>query len=217
MDATIFDFLKSISLRHTDGRITLNTIKISRELGISQQSASRYLIILEREGYITRRRLRYGEEVTLTEKAFDEVKKQLNALEQIIKSSREVKVEGILFTGLGEGGYYISREGYVKKIKEYLHFVPFSGTLNLRISEEYMGVTQVINNFQGFEVEPFLQDGRKFGAIKILKAELRGNKVGIVLPDRTHYENVLEVISPENLREKYKLRDGDSIEVTVYR
>lgn len=215
MDSTVFDFFKNISFRHNDGKIVLNTSSIAKQLGISQQSASRYLIILEKEGYIIRRRLKYGEEVTLTEKAFEEFKNQFNALGYIINASKEVKVEGILFTGLGEGGYYISREGYVRKIKEYLNFVPFAGTLNLRIGEDYKGLSQVLSNFPGLEVEPFYHDGRKFGAIKLLRAKLSDQEVGIVLPDRTHYENVLEIISPDNLREKYRLKDGDRVQVTV--
>lgn len=193
----------------------LNTSELAKELEISQQSVSRNLIILEREGYIVRRRIGRGEEVTMTRKAFDELKDQLNTIQYILSSSKELVVEGTLFTGLGEGSYYISREGYVTRIKEFLGFEPFPGTMNLRFTDDFSSFGSIIENIPGFEVQPFEQDGRKFGAIKLLKAKVFGTQVGIVLPERTHYEKVLEIISPDNLRMKYGLKDGDKISVTI--
>jgi riboflavin kinase len=217
MNPLLFDFLKNITFRHKGGKIAINTSILAKELGISQQSASRYLIILEREGYIVRRRVKNGEEVTLTEKSFDELKDQFNTLQYILSSSKEIPVEGILFTGLGEGSYYISRDGYVKKIREFLNFLPFPGTLNIRLMDNFSSFSSILNSLPGFEVEPFEQDGRKFGAIKLLKATMFNSKVGVVLPERTHYERVLEIISPENLREKYELKDGDKITLTIHK
>ena len=217
MKPVLLDFLKTIALNHRGGKKILNTSDIAGELGISQQSVSRYLITLEREGYIIRRRVARGEEVTLTEKTFDELKDQLNTIRYILSESNDIVVEGTLFTGLGEGSYYISRDGYVSKIKEYLNFEPFPGTLNLRFTEEYSTFSTIINNIPGFDVEPFEQDGRKFGAIKLLKAHMFDAPVGVVLPERTHYDRVLEVISPSNLRLKYGLKDGDKIEITIHK
>ncbi|EQB66316.1 MAG: hypothetical protein AMDU3_IPLC00001G0482 [Thermoplasmatales archaeon I-plasma] len=217
MKPVLLDFLKTIALNHRGGKRILNTSDIAGELGISQQSVSRYLITLEREGYIIRRRVARGEEVTLTEKTFDELKDQLNTIRYILSESNDIVVEGTLFTGLGEGSYYISRDGYVSKIKEYLNFEPFPGTLNLRFTEEYSTFSTIINNIPGFDVEPFEQDGRKFGAIKLLKAHMFDAPVGVVLPERTHYDRVLEVISPSNLRLKYGLKDGDKIEITIHK
>ncbi|MEM0135597.1 MAG: DUF120 domain-containing protein [Thermoplasmatales archaeon] len=215
MKPVIQDFLRTIALNHKDGKKVLNTSKTARELGISQQSVSRYLITLEKEGYITRRRVARGEEVSLTQKTFDELRDQLNIIQYILSSSNEIVVEGTLFTGLGEGSYYISRQGYVNKIKEYLNFEPYPGTLNLRFTDDYSSFSTIINNIPGREVEPFEQDGRKFGAIKLIKARMFDAPVGIVLPERTHYDRVLEVISPSNLRKEYGLKDGNKIKIII--
>ena len=215
MKAVLIDFLKNISLNHRGGKVVLNSSEVAKELDISQQSVSRYLIALERDGYIVRRRIARGEEVTLTQRAFDELRDQLNMIQYILSSSKDIHVEGTLFTGLGEGSYYISRQGYVSKIKEFLSFEPFPGTMNLRFTDDFASFSSVINNIPGFEVEPFEQDGRKFGAIKLLRATMFGELVGIVLPERTHYERVLEIISPYNLRQRYGLKDGDKIEITI--
>ncbi len=215
MKPILLDFLKNVSLNHKGGKIEINTSELAARLKISQQSVSRYLIMLERDEYIVRRRIARGEEVTMTEKAFDELRDQMNTIHYILSSSKEVTVEGTLFTGLGEGSYYISRDGYVNKIKEYLNFYPFPGTMNLRFTDDYSSFSGIINNVPGFEVEPFEQDGRKFGAIKLLKATMFDTKVGIVLPERTHYDKVLEIISPDNLRNKHGLKDGDKIKITI--
>lgn len=217
MNPSIFAFLENIAFHHRGGRVEINTSKLAEELGISQQTVSRYLILLEKDGYVVRRRIRTGEEVMLTDKSLDEFKNQYNTLHFILSSSEEVPVEGILFTGLGEGSYYISRKGYVDKIKEFLSFSPFPGTLNLRLTDEFSSFSHIINNLQGFDVEPFEQDGRKFGAIRLLRATMFGDAVGVVLPERTHYERVLEIISPQNLRAKYSLKDGDKIGIVVHK
>jgi CTP-dependent riboflavin kinase len=36
------------------------------------------------------------------------------------------------------------------------------------------------------------------------------------LPKRSHYSNILELISPTYLREKLNLKDGDGVEVVIY-
>lgn len=215
IDPILFNFLKNIALRNKSGKIILNTSNVAKELDISQQSASRYLILLEKNEYIIRKRIRNGEEVVLTEKSYDELKNEFNTIQYILNSSREVRIEGTLFTGLGEGSYYMSRKGYVEKFSQFLEFIPFAGTLNLRLTEDFSSFNSILNNLPGFEVEPFEEDGRKFGAIKVLKAYLFDELVGVVLPERTHYEKVLEVISPENLREKFNLKDGDKVAIAV--
>ena len=43
-------------------------------------------------------------------------------------------LKGIIFTGLGEGAYYMSLEGYKKQFKKHLNFIPYPGTLNLRMA-----------------------------------------------------------------------------------
>ena len=217
MKPVLLDFLKSIALNHKGGKMILNTSELAKDLNISQQSVSRYLILLEQDGYIVRRRTGTGEEVTMTQKTYDELKDQMNTIQYILGSSKDVFVEGTLFTGLGEGSYYISRDGYVNKIKEFLKFVPFPGTMNLRLTDDYSSFYSIVNKITGFDVEPFEQDGRKFGAIRLLRATMFENSVGIVLPERTHYERVLEIISPDNLRAKFGLKDGDKVSLTIHK
>ncbi|MCK5309972.1 MAG: DUF120 domain-containing protein, partial [Thermoplasmata archaeon] len=37
----------------------------------------------------------------------------------------------------------------------------------------------------------------------------------IIIPDRSHHTDVLEIISAGQLRKKLKLKDGDSIQVKI--
>ena len=47
------------------------------------------------------------------------------------------KVVGEVSSGLGEGRYYISRKSYIIQFQEKLGFIPFLGTLNIRVSQEF--------------------------------------------------------------------------------
>ena len=114
----------------------VSTTELSRVLGGSQQSASRHLGILEEMGLITRRIYSDGSLVTITEggmSVLDEVHQELTA--HLEGAGAEVFVfEGTVVSGLFEGAYYISREGYRGQIREKVGFDPFPGTLNVRIN-----------------------------------------------------------------------------------
>ena len=49
------------------------------------------------------------------------------------RTKAELDVTGVLFSGLGEGAYYIMIKGYRKQFQSKLGFDPFPGTLNLRL------------------------------------------------------------------------------------
>ncbi len=48
-----------------------------------------------------------------------------------------ITLEGTVFTGLGEGAYYIGRESYRQQFVEKLGFDPYPGTLNLKLVGDY--------------------------------------------------------------------------------
>lgn len=217
IDPLLFDFLKKILTMSENGVVTSSTKKISVETGLSQQSVSRYLIMLEEKGYLVRKRVRGGEEIVITEKSVEELNRELNQLVFILNKGKEILVEGTVFSGMGEGSYYMSRRKYVEGVFNYLAFNPFPGTLNLRISNEFSFLSTILPSIDGYYVGPFEEEGRKFGGIKIMKAEVNGEKCGIVVPERTHYNGVLEIISQTKLRDKYGIKDNDKIRVKIFR
>ena len=125
---------------------------------------------------------------------------------------------GTLFTGLGEGGYYISLAGYRRQFVKLLGFEPFPGTLNLTISPREIELRKQMDFMDALELSGFSQGGRSYGPAKCFRAKVESKfEAGALIIERTHHrESVLEVISPFDLRKTLSLRDGDRVHVTVY-
>lgn len=201
------------------------TAKVSTEylagkLGISQQTASRYLIKLEAKGWIKRAVTPDGCLIKITDNGLKELKKLYSNLRSIVEAvyPPSITLEGTVFTGLGEGAYYISKEPYRKQFIEKLGFDPYPGTLNLKLTTDYDVKTRSeLENYPAIEIEGFKNENRTFGAVKCYRAVI-ANKVkgALVLALRSHYDaSVIEVIAPICLRKHLKLKDGHKVKVEV--
>ena len=117
----------------------ISTEFLAEKLGISQQTASRYLIELERKGWITRNITPEGSLIKIDEQGSLELLKLYSNLKVLVEKTYppSVTLEGTVFTGLGEGAYYIGRESYRKQFAEKLGFDPYPGTLNLKLATDY--------------------------------------------------------------------------------
>lgn len=194
-----------------------STVKLARELKISQQSASRLLIELEEEGLIAREDFGRVRKIRLTEKAFEILLEMHTHLKEILERPRELRVEGRVFTGLGEGAYYIQIPHYLREFERKLGFRPYPGTLNLRLfRRDDLLKRMILEKAADIVIEGFRDGRRAYGGAKCVHAELNGERVFLIFIERTHYsKDVLEVIAPICLREKLKLSDGDRVVVKV--
>jgi riboflavin kinase len=124
-----------------------------------------------------------------------------------------VRLEGEVFSGTGEGSKYIRLAWVKKQIEEKLGFTPYVGTLNIRLIGESVLQKRMLKKTLNLEIVP--PTGYCRGTL--FKATLKDDvKAAVVLPDVPDYpENVLEIISSENLRKKLQLNDGDKIEIDV--
>jgi len=128
------------------------------------------------------------------------------------------RIAGEVFTGLGEGAYYMSLEGYRRGFLKYLGYEPFKGTLNLRIISKsaIYNVIKWIERVKPITVPGFTESGRTFGSVRIYPVRLNGELCHAIFPERRHYNaDVIEVISKDNLREKLNLKDGDIVAVDL--
>jgi len=124
-----------------------------------------------------------------------------------------VKVRGRVFSGLGEGGFYVSI--YSRGFRHTLGFTPYPGTLNIRIDGDVMEIKRCLES-GGIRVGPPRIPGVKLGAVRVYPAWLKGVHVYVVRPEITVYKyDVLEVIAGIYLRGLLGLRDGDEVEVEV--
>jgi riboflavin kinase len=198
----------------------ISTEYLAEKLGISQQTASRYLIELERLGWIQRTITPEGTLIKISETGTRELQKLYSTLRFLIEAAYppSVTLEGTVFTGLGEGAYYISKEHYRKQFIEKLGFDPYPGTLNLKLTADYDLKTRTeLEAYPAIEIQGFKNEDRTFGLVKCYPITI-DNKVNgaLITALRSHYDNsVIEVIAPVCLRKQLALKDGNKVKVEV--
>jgi riboflavin kinase len=199
-------------------KVECSTTHLGKKLGISQQTASRHLIELEKNDLIKRYKFGRKESIQMTKKGFEILKDWHIKLQRILEGVQyRTNIVGKLFSGFGEGAYYISHKGYEKQFIESLGFKPYPGTLNLKIQGQDIGKKKIIEGCSALMIDGFSNDSRNFGSVKCCKAIINDKIEGaIVFALRTHYgDDVIELISPYNLRNKLKLEDGDEVKITI--
>ena len=198
--------------------VKISTTELSQALGGSQQSASRHLQLLGELGLINRRIDADGSLITITEKglmALDDVLQELKV--HLEGAGSEVFVfEGTVVSGLYEGAYYISREGYSRQIREKLGFDPFPGTLNVRIKPEDFERRRRLEKYPSATLDGFKDGERSFGSCKcyplLINDEIKG---ALIVADRTiHDLSTMEIVSPVYLRRHFGFSDGDAVKVS---
>jgi len=198
----------------------ISTEYLAEKLGMSQQTASRYLIELDRKGWIDRTITTEGCLIRITDSGVKELQKLYSNLRYLMEIAYppSVTLEGTVFTGLGEGAYYISKEQYRKQFIEKLGFDPYPGTLNLKLTTDYDIKTRAeLEAYPAIEIEGFVNENRTFGSVKCYPVTIENKERGaLILALRSHYDtSVLEIISPVPIRKHLKLKDGHKVKVEV--
>ncbi len=199
--------------------VIFTTTELAKLLGASQQTASRHLIELEKMGLIHRVRLGRRESIKITTGGVRHLDNMFLTLKRAFEMKKtEVVFEGIVFSGLGEGAYYVNQEGYKKQFIEKLGFDPYPGTLNLRVRKENQEEVRMLEASPFILIEGFTNGNRSFGPAKCFQGKIAERiNVALISPVRTHYSgDVVEVISAEYLRKALHLKDGDSTKVRAF-
>jgi riboflavin kinase len=198
--------------------VKLSTTDLSKIMGGSQQSASRHLQLLERMGLIRRRIGPGGSRVSISVEGMAELEKVLKELEWHLegKEARTIEFEGTVASGLFEGAYYISKEGYRRQILEKLGFEPFPGTLNVRIRQDDFEKRRRLEGGPGIHLEGFKDGERAFGSANCYPVTINDEVGGaLIVAERSiHDYNIMEIISPVYLRRKLGLADGDRVRLS---
>ena len=122
-------------------------------------------------------------------------------------------VKGKVFSGSGEGVKFTEIPWVRKQITEKLGFIPHPGTLNIKLTEGIVELQKLSKKAKAMEISPakgFCR-GRCFHAYFMDTL-----KCAIVIPEVENYpEDMLEIIAPINLREKFKLKDGETVDVKI--
>ena len=185
------------------------------DLGIavsrSQQAASRLLRELQELGLVERAPGARGNSVRVTaagRRSLEELHGRLGAGLGLGRA-----VRGTLVSGMGEGAYYMALPGYTRQFRERIGYVPFPGTLNVRLEpgSEKSGLDS-----GGALIDGFSDGRRTYGPVRCIGARANGIASHVIRPERTHHDSsILELISESNIRRAAGISDGSQVTVEL--
>lgn len=201
--------------------VEVTTTELGDSIGKSQQAASRHLLELENSGYVERSKRGQKFAVRITEKGFAEIQNLYTALRSALESQPgSVDFEGTVVSGMGEGAYYMSLEGYRQQFKQKLGYEPYPGTLNVRLSNQiYMNARRELGKYPSIFVDGFRDGTRTYGWVKCYRAIINEGAIqnaAVLVLERTHYDDtMLEVVAPVSIKESTGIKNGDIVRVQV--
>jgi riboflavin kinase len=199
------------------GPVHLSTQSLGKLLGISQQTTSRRLRLLETAHLVSRTTKSSGQFVLVTKTGEELLHREFSEYCKIFGQigGRHV-LTGNVVSGIGEGRYYMSIPHYQEKFTELCGFTPYPGTLNVKLNPQSVLVRKRIDTLEWITVPGFSDDHRTFGEAHCILCGIDNIPCAIVVPGRTHYpEDVIEIISGILLRKTLKLNDNDNIQVEI--
>src|SRR5918994_4141036 len=117
--------------------VEVTTTLLGKGIGRSQQAASKHLLDLETYGYIERLIKGQKYAVKVTDEGYSEIQSLYLSLRAALESApATMDFEGNVISGMGEGAYYMSLEGYRRQFREKLGYEPYPGTLNVRLTDQ---------------------------------------------------------------------------------
>ena len=241
---TTLAYLLSRGARHN--YVEMTTKELGRKISKSQQSASRHLADLERDGLIERgpptptgsggaAAGRGGHtSVRVTRRGFEELERLSSVLRDSIApvdsaDPTRITLSGVLVSGMGEGAYYMTLDGYTRQFRSKVGYVPFPGTLNVRLGgRRYMeAVRRLKSERAGRMIDSFSDGRRTYGWAICYPALLRagpgaaGSKTAevqcdLITLERTHHDDsIIELISAVCIREATRISDGSDVTVEI--
>jgi riboflavin kinase len=216
MNDKLIPVLKHIGLEGAVNEfIVISSRELAEELNISQQSASKKILELIDDKLIERRLGARKQLIKITDKGLNILRKEYSEYQRLFDLANYITIQGVVTSGLGEGKYYVTQKGYMDQFLKKLWFKPYNGTFNIKISGSELNKLELITNLDGIPINGFKSSGRTFGNGKCFFCDIQGVECAIMQPNRSHYENVIEIISKHYLRDKLKLKDGDVVEIRV--
>jgi riboflavin kinase len=200
--------------------VEVTTTELGKGIGRSQQAASKHLLDLENSGYIERAKKGQKFAVRVTDKGYSEIQGLFSSLRSAMESvPATIDFEGQVVSGMGEGAYYMSLEGYRKQFKEKLGYEPYPGTLNVRLTDQiFMNSRRELGKHPSIFLDGFSDGTRTYGWVKCYRASVNGkvDNAAVLVLERTHYDDsMLEVIAPNSIKQAAGVKNGDRVRVQV--
>jgi len=217
MKPYLLQMLKELALLGAiKNRIEISSLELANHLETSQQTASRYLLELDKKEMITRELGIKKQLIQITNRGKDVLQEEHLQYQQIFELTNRIYLTGKVVSGMGEGRYYTEQDGYVDQFKEKLDFIPYPGTLNVEIKHLERNKIRLLKKYNAIIIDEFETNNRTFGGVRCFHATIENIDGAIVLPLRSHYSNILEFVSPHFLREKLDLKDRDELKIVIH-
>jgi riboflavin kinase len=199
--------------------VIVTTSLLGKNIKKSQQAASKHLLELEQNQFIERIIDGRNISVKITAKGFSEMVKLAAVLQKSLDSfPSHVELKGTLVSGMGEGAYYMALKGYTKQFKSKIGYVPFPGTLNVRLDQKtHQEAIKQFETLEGVKIKSFSDGKRTYGWVKCFSAKLNNSiSCELIMLERTHHnDSVIELISKTCLRKTGKLKDGSKVSIKI--
>lgn len=199
--------------------VTVTTSSLGKSINKSQQAASKHLLELENNQFIERIISGRNISVKITQKGFSEMVKLSTILQKSLDSSpSHVELKGTLVSGMGEGAYYMSLKGYTNQFKSKIGYVPFPGTLNVRLDKKvHQEAIKQFESFEGITIKSFSDGKRTYGWVKCFPARLNQSiNCQLIILERTHHDDsIIELISKICIRKSGKFKDGSKVTIKI--
>lgn len=211
----IFTLRKIALLGGIDGYVAISSRELSDILEVSQQSASKKILELLDEKLIVRDLGAKKQRIKITDKGIKELKKVYNEYYRIFEPNDHVIIHGEVTNGMGKGGHYICQPQYMQQFKKILGFIPFEGTFNLIIDKDDIDKFEIIKNSTGYRINGFVDRGVSFGNVVAYKARIYNINCAVIIPEKSHYKEIIEIICQYHLRRTLSLNNGDRVSIKV--
>jgi riboflavin kinase len=127
------------------------------------------------------------------------------------------KLCGVVFSDLGQARAFMSLEWVKSTLEEKLGFLPYPGTLNLRLETEQdrLQWQDFLKTAKGIAVSP---PNASFCSARLYPIEIgsarKTLRAAVVVPEVGSYpEDKMEIVAPVQIKDTLGVQDGDSLNV----
>ena len=125
------------------------------------------------------------------------------------------KITGLIVSGAKQGAYFTRLDWVQEQCLEKLGFKPWPGTLNIRVDPEDIRIIEKLRQLKGIELVP---PNSEFCSGYVFPVSVDGIEGAIVVPEqevRVHGKDIVEIISPKQLKDALGVNDGDRVCLTI--
>lgn len=205
------------SLGGINGTVNIATRDFGQKFGITQQTAYRRIKKLQMKNLILVKVTKKGLNLVTLPKGIEALRCEYVEYNKIFNDTMNRYIlKGTVISGVGEGKYYISIPYYQQMITKLCGFIPYNGTLNVKLDALSLHIRNQLEAFEWKIIPGFEDEHRQFGESRCLLCKIKEYPCAIIVPMRTHHPSeIIEIISPVRLRDVMSLTDGMSIELYI--